>query len=379
MVRVAHLSDTHLGYRQYNIEEREQDIYDILDEIAEKIIEERVDIVIHTGDLFDIPKPEARAYYEFKRFLNKLGDKTRVITILGDHDTPKKRGLPPHFLFDDRIKIIGVSGLEHLTIDIDGEEVLIAGISNLKRRYRGVLLEELKAASKLVEGHKKSILMLHQAIDKFLGFEEAFELTLSELPEGFRYYAMGHLHNRIKEEYGDGVLAYAGSIEIIRRDEIRSWRRRGKGFYLVDIDDRGVNVEGVDVENIRPQIEVEFRYENLERAVASFTNSLPTYPKAPIIHPKIYGEGIEIDRQYVHEVLNKFFKNKALSVRMEIVETAVEEMREIQHGTFNINTILREYFDDEEVAEFSIELFKLLKRDEIKEAKKIADEFLRRR
>ena len=34
MVRIAHFADTHLGYKQYNLDEREKDIYDALDEIG---------------------------------------------------------------------------------------------------------------------------------------------------------------------------------------------------------------------------------------------------------------------------------------------------------------------------------------------------------
>ncbi len=43
MVRIAHLADTHhLGYKQYNLDEREKDIYDGLFEISDKILEEHV-------------------------------------------------------------------------------------------------------------------------------------------------------------------------------------------------------------------------------------------------------------------------------------------------------------------------------------------------
>ena len=57
MVRIAHFADTHLGYKQYNLDEREKDIYTALDDIGEKILEEHADIVIHSGDLFDSPVP----------------------------------------------------------------------------------------------------------------------------------------------------------------------------------------------------------------------------------------------------------------------------------------------------------------------------------
>ncbi|MEM2850046.1 MAG: metallophosphoesterase, partial [Candidatus Bathyarchaeia archaeon] len=64
-LRVAHVSDTHLGRRQYNLDERENDIYDVFNEIVERILEERVDVFIHSGDLFDSPTPPIKALKNF--------------------------------------------------------------------------------------------------------------------------------------------------------------------------------------------------------------------------------------------------------------------------------------------------------------------------
>src|SRR4030066_130463 len=144
MVRIAHFADTHVGYKQYNLDEREKDIYDALDEIGNKILEEHVDIVLHCGDLFDSPRPTPQAYSAFKRFLAKLDGKAKVFSVLGDHDRPKSRGLAPHVLFEDQMQILGVSGCaEHQPVKIGGRDVLVAGLSNLSRTYRPGLLEEL--------------------------------------------------------------------------------------------------------------------------------------------------------------------------------------------------------------------------------------------
>ena len=82
MVRLAHLADTHLGYKQYNLEEREKDIYDALEEIGDKILEEHADIVVHSGDLFDSPRPTPQAYFAFKKFLKKLDGKVKFFAVL---------------------------------------------------------------------------------------------------------------------------------------------------------------------------------------------------------------------------------------------------------------------------------------------------------
>ena len=62
-MKFAHISDTHLGQRQYHLPEREQDIYDALKQAINRIIEEKVDFVIFSGDIFDRSSPPNDAVY----------------------------------------------------------------------------------------------------------------------------------------------------------------------------------------------------------------------------------------------------------------------------------------------------------------------------
>jgi DNA repair exonuclease SbcCD nuclease subunit len=376
MVRIAHLADTHLGFKQYNLDEREQDIYEVTDEIADKILEERAELVVHSGDLFDSPRPTAQAYYAFKKFLAKIDGKARVFSILGDHDTPKRRGMPPQRLFDDRMQIIGLTGGEYQILNLKGQEVLIAGISHAGHRYRELLIEELQKLDSIAAKHPVSILTLHQAIDRFFALEEAYELRMDELPRNFKYYAMGHLHSRVQASFGNGELAYSGSTEIIRTTEIADWEKHGKGFYIVDIDGDNVNVEEVNLEKIRPQLRVRIDYANLEQELKRFADSLGAYEKLPVTH--IVVEGKEIDRQKVQQTLNETLKGKVLHFRSQIVEEAEKRLIDLKMNEVNIPALLKEYLEDEKIAEFGHELFKVLRFGEVDEAKRIADDYFRR-
>lgn len=71
-MKFAHLADTHLGYRQFGLLEREKDFYEVFDKIIDKIIEEKVDFVIHSGDLFDSARPSPSALLAFQKGLLKL-------------------------------------------------------------------------------------------------------------------------------------------------------------------------------------------------------------------------------------------------------------------------------------------------------------------
>jgi exonuclease SbcD len=377
MVRIAHLADTHLGYKQYNLEEREKDIYDVMEEIGDKILEEHADIVIHSGDLFDSPRPTTQAYYTFKRFLGRLDGKIKFFAVLGDHDKPKVRGMPPHSLFDDQIQTLGVNGVaEHQSVSVEGKEVLIAGISNLSRTYRQVLVEELGRLKYLKTGGECSILMLHEAIDKFFSFEEACEIALTELPRNFKYYAMGHLHTRIRASHGQGELAYPGSSEIMRSDEIVGWKKLGKGFYIVDVNGEEVNVTDVNLERIRPQIEVKLKYARFKEELENLLKSLGGSEKLPIVHLEV--EGREIDRQAVHKALTDALAGRVLTYRPSIVEASEARLPELKPGAFNIDQVLGDYLKDKVIAQLAVEMLKHFRQGETDEAKKVADEYFQK-
>jgi exonuclease SbcD len=378
MVRIAHFADTHLGYKQYNLDEREKDIYDTLEEIGSKILEEHADIVIHSGDLFDSPRPTPQAYCAFKKFLNKLYGKAKVFAVLGDHDRPKSRGVPPHVLFEDQMQILGASGsAQHQEIKIGGKDVLVAGLSNLSRTYRAILLEELKKLKALELEGKVGVLALHQGIDKFLPFEGAFEFSLDEVPRNFDYVAMGHLHARIKASFGKGELAYPGSSEIISKTEIGGWKKAGKGFYMVDIEGDDVQVTDVNLECIRPQLEAKLTYAQLEKGLEELKKQIEGFEKLPLVHVRV--EGKNVDRQVVYQTLNDALAGVTLSFRQEVVEEAELRLPELKPGSFYVNQVIQDYFKDENVAGLALELWKYLRNGDANEAKKVAEDYFQKK
>ncbi|WP_054838336.1 DNA repair exonuclease [Sulfuracidifex metallicus] len=92
-MQLLHISDTHLGKRQYGLEERESDVYETFSNLIDLAIEERVKAVIHTGDLFDQPNPPNNAIYHALTEIKRLTEKgIMFLNIPGDHDTPKRNG-----------------------------------------------------------------------------------------------------------------------------------------------------------------------------------------------------------------------------------------------------------------------------------------------
>ncbi len=100
-MKFAHLADTHLGYRQYGLIEREKDFYEVFDKVIDKIIEEKVDFVIHSGDLFETARPSPMALLTFQKGLLKLkGAGIPMYAIAGNHDVVMRKGsIPPQVIF----------------------------------------------------------------------------------------------------------------------------------------------------------------------------------------------------------------------------------------------------------------------------------------
>ena len=73
---------------------------------------------------------------------------------------------------------------------------------------------------------------MHQGIYEVNRF--ASEMSTSDLPKNFTYYAMGHLHDRFEKQFANlaGPLAYPGSIEMTPSEGIKDAE---KGFFEVDI------------------------------------------------------------------------------------------------------------------------------------------------
>ncbi|MHA1751144.1 MAG: metallophosphoesterase [Candidatus Helarchaeota archaeon] len=360
-MRIAHISDTHLGYRQYNLDEREQDIYDAFDEAISKIIEERVDVLIHSGDLFDSPNPQIKALKSFKNSIEKLEGKVKIFSVLGDHDMPKRRGIPPHKLFN--VNVLGIGRLQ----SEEYKGVLFSGISNLKGNNIILLKEELKKFDHEAEKYKKSVLILHQALKKYLPFEGAYELTADDLPRSATYYALGHIHSRLFTKFGSGKLAYAGSTEILRKDEISSWEKNGKGFYIIDLEDDEVAINKIDLD-IRPQINIDINTDELEE-ISDKLN----YGKKPILHARVIGE--HIDMKAIIEKFNELYRNKTLSIKLSFKDTS-SKMNLIPQKDWNLKKLMSEYLNDEILADLAYNLYQLLIDNNIEEAKKVAEKFL---
>lgn len=97
-MKLVHLADIHLGFRQYQrqtaagINQREADVALTLQRVIDKVIEIRPELVLIAGDVFHAVRPPnpaiLHAYIQFSRLVQSLPD-ARVVMVAGNHDTPR--------------------------------------------------------------------------------------------------------------------------------------------------------------------------------------------------------------------------------------------------------------------------------------------------
>jgi DNA repair exonuclease SbcCD nuclease subunit len=85
--RLLHVSDTHLGNRQYGSDIRRDDFADAFERAIQIAIDRDVDAVIHTGDLFDDPVPSLETIVRAADVINTLNDNDiPFYGIVGNHE-----------------------------------------------------------------------------------------------------------------------------------------------------------------------------------------------------------------------------------------------------------------------------------------------------
>lgn len=97
-VSVVHTGDTHIGYSQYNRQQRKQDFTDAFASVIGSAIDHTVDAVVHAGDLFDTSRPDSESIMSVASQLQRLAtNDIPFLTIVGNHDRTRNTTWPAVF------------------------------------------------------------------------------------------------------------------------------------------------------------------------------------------------------------------------------------------------------------------------------------------
>jgi DNA repair exonuclease SbcCD nuclease subunit len=239
VLTVAHVSDTHLGYRSLSkedlktgVNQREVDVYYAFARAMKAIQEAAPDLVLITGDLFDKKVPSIwslrRAFRVLRTVQEARGGKP-LILLGGNHDTPRTRESSAVFpLFEEIPGIKAVYGMpEQVQLPELNASVMCVPAAGVAR-----LIEE-NLQPEPDERFRFNILAVHGVLQGMFTQEYTpFFLPMSRvLDERWDYIALGDYHDFRKVSHN---AAYAGATEFTTTD---IWsEHREKGWVWVEME-----------------------------------------------------------------------------------------------------------------------------------------------
>ncbi len=247
-----HVADIHLGYAQYNLEERRKDFIRAFKEVVDKTIELKPDFMIIAGDLFHHARPSNVTLEAAVRNFSKLRDASiPVLVVDGSHDAA------PNIITSTILNPLDAAGLlyylpRHKGASWKNEKCYVYGVPNYRTRRKTeeqlpIFYEKNQPSP---DKDLFNIFVFHMALDlpRVKPPQMEAEAPPELLPEGFNYYAGGHVHKPSKFSFKKGILAYSGSTETVYYADAGL----GKGVYYVKVDEKGkAEFEHIKLENPR--------------------------------------------------------------------------------------------------------------------------------
>lgn len=241
-MKIVHTSDWHVGRRWKGIQ-RMDELAAVLDHLAAYIEEHAIDLVLHTGDVFESRNPPAEAEQLVNRFLVRVGRAgAQMLVIAGNHDDPLRldaRSLltelvdvqiigRPRSAFWGGTRTLETRGGEKAVIaalpfaspgawvsalDLIGEE------DDARRKYARLFERAVRDLCGAFRPDAVNLLMAHTHLEGALFGESERRVHIGEdwaaspesLPSTASYIALGHIHRPQKIE-GPVPTYYAGSI-----------------------------------------------------------------------------------------------------------------------------------------------------------------------
>lgn len=106
-LRILHTSDWHLGRSLYG-QPRYEEFDAFLDWMISTLKEQKIDVLLLAGDIFDTGTPNNRAQHQYYRFLTQAASCCRHIVIIGgNHDSPSFLNAPASLLKVMNVHVVG--------------------------------------------------------------------------------------------------------------------------------------------------------------------------------------------------------------------------------------------------------------------------------
>ena len=244
-MRLVHLADLHLGFRQFQrltptgINQREADVAGAFRRAIDQAIAVRPDVVLIAGDIFHNVRPTnpaiLHAFSQFTRLTRELPDAT-IVLVAGNHDTPRSAETGCILRLFSPLGI-HVADADAKRLSFPERELSILAVPDAPGR-RPALTPDPDA--------RYNVLLMHGEVEGMPraggmpAERAAVEVSREELgAASWNYVALGHYH--VYQQIAPNAF-YAGSIDYTSTNpweelvEERSSGIQGKGFIEHDLE-----------------------------------------------------------------------------------------------------------------------------------------------
>lgn len=251
-MRFAHMADCHIG--AWNDPKMKQASIKAFEKAIDICINEKVDFVLISGDLFNTSLPDIdslKAAVKKLRQLRRLEISTYVIP--GSHDFSPSGKTILGVLEEADLVINVAKGVdsEKQVLEFTTDKKTNANITGIPGKKGGLETQIYQNLEK-TEQQGFKIFMFHTAISELLpkSFEKMDSAPITMLPEGFDYYAGGHVHIMVQKSLpGYKKITYPGPLFPDNFKELEDLQNGG--FYIVDIDSEiKVVYEPINIYNV---------------------------------------------------------------------------------------------------------------------------------
>ena len=244
-----------MGYTRYaklhqetSRNQREVDVQEAYGRAVDAILERDVDLVIHSGDVFDSVRPATHVIIGFlKQTFRITREDIPYLVAAGNHETPRLRSTTAALEYANLVNAISAHGFEidYEPVEADGVTMGVTLVPHGAVFGTGAVTPSRDA--------DVNILVTHGMVPGL----EARQYEMGEanlqpgmLEGGFDYIALGHYHEFHKHKPN---AFYAGATERFGFGEVES----KPGFAIVEFDGGGLkSVEHVKI-TARPMLDLE--------------------------------------------------------------------------------------------------------------------------
>ncbi len=241
-MKIVHTSDWHVGRRWKGIQ-RLDEVEAVLDDLAGFIEERSIDLVLHTGDVFESRSPQAEAEQLVNRFLVRVGRSgARMLVIAGNHDDPLRLDARSLLTEHVNVQILGrprpaSRGGTRTLVTRRGETAVIAALpfaspgawvsaldlageeASARSQYARMFELAVQDLRGSFRPDAVNILMAHTHIEgaqfgeseRRVHIAEDWAASPKSLPSNASYIALGHIH-RPQRIDAPAPAYYAGSL-----------------------------------------------------------------------------------------------------------------------------------------------------------------------